>query len=143
MPFLLIDDTKTIFEFSNNDPFSIFFTSNLTNSNHCSSTRSHLVKTMILLLIPSKFKIWKCSSVGGITDSSAAITIRARSIAPAPASIFAINFLCPGTSIKLTLNPRCNSIQANPKSMLIPRFFSSDNRSVSMPVIAFTKVVFP
>ena len=85
----------------------------------------------------------KCSRVCGLMDSSAATTKSTRSIPPTPASIFLINLSWPGTSTKPRRKSRARSRCANPKSMEIPRCFSSFNRSVSMPVKARTRAVLP
>src|SRR5229473_1856172 len=76
-------------------------------------------------------------------DSSAAITNRTRSMPPTPASMFLMNLSWPGTSTK----PRSTFCEmakcAKPRSMEIPRCFSSFRRSVSMPVSAPTSAVLP
>src|SRR5882762_8946260 len=76
-------------------------------------------------------------------DSSAAITNRTRSMPPTPASMFLMNLSWPGTSTK----PRrtfCEMARcAKPRSMEMPRCFSSFKRSVSMPVSAPTSAVLP
>ena len=43
----------------------------------------------------------------------------------------------------LTSVPSSSRTQANPSSIVIPRFFSSANRSGSMPVNALTRVDLP
>ncbi len=49
----------------------------------------------------------------------------------------------PGTSMTLTSTPGSRCQGAKPSSMVMPRFFSSGRRSVSMPVRARTSEVLP
>ncbi len=129
--------------FSINVPLTVSFISSSTISIHSASTRSTLVIAMIPLLIPNIFRISKCSNVWGIMPSSAAITSNTKSIPPIPANIFLINLSWPGTSIIPILIPLGFGMLVKPKSMVIPRFFSSFKRSVSLPVKALIKLVFP
>src|ERR1700687_4877202 len=76
-------------------------------------------------------------------DSSAAITNRTRSMPPTPASMFLMNLSWPGTSTKPRRTFSDMARCAKPKSMEIPRCFSSFSRSVSMPVSAPTSAVLP
>src|SRR5216684_5631338 len=76
-------------------------------------------------------------------DSSAAITKRTRSMPPTPASMFLMNLSWPGTSIKPKRMLSDASQCANPRSIEMPRCFSSLRRSVSMPVRARTRAVLP
>ena len=114
-----------------------------TISSHSSSTRSHLFKTTRMFSTPRRRKIARCSLVCGIIPSSAAITRRTRSIPTTPAVILEINFSCPGTSMIPTRSPSVKSIHVNPRSIVIPRAFSSFRRSVSLPVNALISVVLP
>ena len=91
----------------------------------------------------SRSSIARCSLVWGMTLSSAATISSARSMAPTPASIFLMNRSCPGTSTMLTSRPLGSVIQANPKSTVISRSFSSGSRSGSMSVRALTRVDLP
>ena len=64
-------------------------------------------------------------------------------IASIPASMFLMKRSCPGTSTNPTSVPDGRVVQANPRSMVSPRFFSSAHRSGSLPVRACTNVDFP
>ena len=75
--------------------------------------------------------------------SSAAITRSTRSIPAAPAVMLWINFSWPGTSISPALFPSPSSKEAKPRSVVIPLRFSSGRRSVSSPVSARIRAVFP
>ena len=126
--------------FSRNVPRTSFWISSQSPAFH---SRSAFVITTIPVRIPRRERISRCSRVCGITPASAAVTSMAMSIPPAPASIFFINLSCPGTSIIPALVPSGRSRKANPFSIVIPRFFSSARRSVSLPVSAFTRQVLP
>ena len=69
----------------------------------------------------NKCKISICSWVCGIKPSSAETTINAIWIVEMPATIFFMNFSCPGTSIIVILSLK----YAKPMSIVIPLFFSS------------------
>ena len=71
------------------------------------------------------------------------ITSSAASMPPTPASIFLMKPSCPGTSTILTSRPLGSVSQAKPRSIVMPRSFSSASRSGSMPVNAFTSVDLP
>ena len=124
-------------------------TSNSTNSSHSgSSTRSTLVNTTTAAGTASKSRIARCSRVCGITPSSAAMINMAASIPPTPANIFLMKSIWPGTSTIPTASvwsapAMRNSIQAKPRSIVIPRRFSSCSRSGSMPERARTRVDLP
>ena len=118
-------------------------TSSRTSSSQSGSTRSALVSAMSPALMCNREQIARCSRVWGITPSSAAMTSIARSIPPTPASMFLTNRSCPGTSTISMVSPPGSSRKANPRSIVIPRAFSSGRRSVSMPVRAFTSDVLP
>ena len=119
------------------------FTSSRTISTHSGSTMSHLVNTTRPSRMPSRERMPRCSTVWGMKPSSAATTSMARSMPPAPASMFLMNFSCPGTSTMPAWEPSSKSRWAKPSSMVMPRFFSSVRRSVSMPVSALTSRVLP
>ena len=87
--------------------------------------------------------MWKCSRVCGITDSSAATTSSTASIPCAPASMLRTKRSWPGTSMKDATTPPPRSTWAKPRSMVIPRSFSSFSRSGSVPVSARTSVLLP
>ena len=85
----------------------------------------------------------RCSRVCGITPSSAAMTSSARSMPPTPASMFLTKRSWPGTSTISTVSPSAPRRKAKPRSMVMPRAFSSGSRSVSVPVSALTSDVLP
>ncbi len=118
-------------------------TSLCTRSSHSASTRSRLVITGMPRRTPSSSTIARCSSVCGMIPSSAAITSRATSMPVAPASMLRTNPSCPGTSTTLAWMESPSGRGANPRSMVMPRRFSSSQRSVSTPVRAFTRAVLP
>jgi len=62
---------------------------------------------------------------------------------PTPASMFFTNRSCPGTSTISIVNPSGSSRNAKPRSIVMPRAFSSGRRSVSVPVSALTREVLP
>jgi len=74
--------------------------------------------------------------------SSARSTSRATSIPVAPASSCAEAFM-PGDVDQTRLDRVTQGERANPKSIVMPRRFSSSQRSVSTPVRAFTRAVLP
>ena len=115
----------------------------LTRLSNSSSTRSFLVMTTIPFCTLSRSRIARCSLVWGITPSLAAIMSMARSIPPTPASMFFTKRSCPGTSTIPTSRPLGSLSQAKPRSMVMPRSFSSRRRSGSIPVRAFTKTDLP
>ena len=117
--------------------------SSCTSSSHSSSTRSAFVSATTPRRTRSRSRIARCSRVCGITPSSAATTSSAASIPPTPASIFLMKPSCPGTSTILTSRPPGSVNQAKPRSIVMPRSFSSASRSGSIPVNAFTSVDFP
>ncbi len=104
-PVPLVEDTGIIGAPSKKVSFISSFISSLTNSNHSSSTKSDLVITTNPFSIPTRSNMAKCSLVCGITPSSAATTNITISIPTTPASIFFMNFSCPGTSIIPALFP--------------------------------------
>ena len=132
---------------SRNDPRRKSPTSERTTASVSASTRSLLVSTVRPRRTASSRQISKCSRVCGLMPSSAATTNSSRSTPPAPASMLRTKRSCPGTST----NPRRNrppagadsSMWAKPRSMVMPRRFSSARRSASMPVSAFTSLVLP
>ena len=134
--------TGTSGTFSRNDPRRNSSASMRTSSSVSVSTMSLLVSATTPRFTPSKRQISKCSRVCGLMDSSAAITSSRTSIPAAPASILLTNLSCPGTSTKPKRTP-FSSRNAKPKSMVIPRRFSSARRSGCVPVSASTKVDLP
>ena len=105
------------------------------------STRSAFVSATTPRPIPSSRQISKCSRVCGLIDSSAATTAADRCLRFRPA--------CSSRSARAPEHRRNpphagpNSACANPKSIVMPRRFSSSSRSASMPVSAFTNAVLP
>ena len=130
-----------------NEPRKKSATSKRATAKVSSSTRSALVSTVMPRRTANSRQISKCSRVRGLIDSSAAITNSTTSMPPTPASMLRTKRSCPGTST----NPRRsfspprpeNSRWANPRSMVMPRRFSSCNRSASIPVSALTSAVLP
>ena len=134
--------TATIGAAARNVPVKNSANSSLTRSSNSGSTRSALFNAMTPERSPNKRQISKCSRVCGISDSSAAITNITMSIPAAPASMFLMKRSWPGTSTKPSRNSphsRC----AKPRSIEMPRSFSSFSRSVSIPVSARTSAVLP
>ena len=84
----------------------------------------------------------KCSRVCGMTLSSAATISITKSTPPTPASMVRTKRSWPGTSTNAI---RASPIVAcaKPSSMVIPRTFSSFNRSGSIPVSAITSALLP
>ena len=136
-------ETRTTGASSRNVPFNSSCISSSTNSSHSSSTRSHLLRTRMLFLIPRSPRMSICSLVCGMIPSSAATTSMTRSIPTTPATMLLINFSWPGTSMIPTRSPFFKSNQVNPRSIVIPRRCSSSQRSVFRPVRALINVVFP
>src|SRR5438445_545199 len=118
-------------------------TSACTRSSHSGSARSRLVMTGMPRRTPSSSTIARCSSVCGMIPSSAATTSRATSMPVAPASMLRTKPSWPGTSTTLAWSWSPSGSGANPRSIVIPRRFSSSHRSVSTPVRAFTSAVLP
>src|SRR6266550_832463 len=118
-------------------------TSSRTSSSQSGSTRSVLVSATRPPRMRRREQIARCSRVCGITPSSAAITSMARSMPPTPASMFFTKRSWPGTSTISIVSPPGSSRNANPRSIVMPRAFSSGRRSVSMPVSALTSEVLP
>jgi len=115
----------------------------MASSMSSSSTRSILVKAINPYLIPMRVQISMCSLVWGITASSAAMAMETMSMPLAPATMFLINLSWPGTSTIPTTSPPGRVMEANPSSIVIPLCFSSLSLSVSMPVNARIRLVFP
>src|SRR5215467_2439923 len=75
-------------------------------------------------------------------DSSAEMTRSTTSIPAAPASMLPTKRSCPGTSTNPNRTP-CSSRNAKPRSMVMPRRFSSASRSGWVPVSASTSADLP
>src|SRR5437660_9113920 len=127
---------------SRNDPRKYSWASSRTNSSVSVSTRSLLVSATTPRLTPSRRQISKCSRVCGLMDSSAATTSSSTSIPAAPASMLLTNRSCPGTSTK-PKRTSFSSRKAKPRSMVMPRRFSSSSGSGCVPVSASTNADLP
>ena len=136
-------DVRRIGLSSKNVPLTRLLTSSSSMFSQSSSTKSVFVSTMSPSFTPSSCRMSRCSTVCGMKPSSAATTSIARSTPPAPASMFLMNLSCPGTSTMLAQLPSGKSRRAKPRSIVMPRFFSSASRSVSTPVSALTSSVLP
>src|SRR5437016_1243989 len=134
--------TGTSGAFSRNDPRRNSSASIRTSSSVSLSTMSLFVSATTPRFTPSNRQISKCSRVCGLMDSSAAITRSSTSMPAAPASMLLTNLSCPGTSTKPKRTP-FSSRNAKPKSIVIPRRFSSARRSGCVPVSASTSVDLP
>ena len=143
MPAPVTAETGTMGLSSRKVPASSVRASSIAISSISSSTRSILLTTVRPALMPSSESIARCSRVCGITPSSAAMTSMTASMPAAPATIWRMNFSCPGTSTMLTVFPDGSVKGAKPSSIVMPRFFSSERRSQSTPVRRFTSVVLP
>jgi hypothetical protein len=137
------DETAMRGESSRKVPLRKPPTSSRTSSSQSASTRSVLVKATSPRSTPRSWQMERCSLVWGMTPSSAATTSMTRSIPPAPASMFFTNRSWPGTSTTPQSMSPPRGRWAKPRSMVMPRSFSSLSRSVSMPVRAFTRAVLP
>ena len=118
-------------------------TSSSTSASQSRSTRSHLVTNTTPVVTARNSRMARCSRVCGITPSSAATTSSATSTPVAPATMLRTKSSCPGTSTMLALSPSPRSSRAKPRSMVMPRRFSSAQRSVSVPVSDRTRAVLP
>ena len=115
---------------------SVRTSSSTRSSQPASSTMSHFVSATTAWSTPSRSRISRCSRVCGITPSSAATTNSARSMAPAPASMWRTKRTWPGTSTMETSRAEGRVSQAKPSSMVRPRSCSSRRRSGCVPVSA-------
>ena len=118
-------------------------TSSAMNAAHSSSTRSRFVRATTQRAMPSSSSTARCSSVCGMTPSSAAMHRSARSMPVEPAIIWRTKRSWPGTSTTPSALPSGSSSCAKPSSMVMPRRFSSARRSGSSPVSACTSVDLP
>src|SRR6185436_19016710 len=117
-------------------------TSSSASSRRSGVTRSTLVSATRPEGMPRSEQTARCSRVCGFTPSSAATTRSITRMPPRPARALWRNRSCPGTSTKPIWRSPSKS-QANPRSMVIPRAFSSAQRSQSIPVSARTRLVLP
>ncbi len=136
-------DTGTIAAPARSVPARRSRTSSATSSSHSASTMSALVTATTPCRTPRRFRMSRCSSVWGITPSSAATTKSATSTPVAPASMFLMNRSWPGTSTTPAMRPDGSVRGANPSSIVRPRSCSWRSRSVLTPVSARIKVVLP
>ena len=104
---------------------------------------SVLVITRMIAGTPSASSTTAWSWVCCIQPSSAATSSSAQSRLHAPATMFRMNRSCPGTSITPIGSPPAPGNQAKPRSIVMPRSFSSGRRSGSMPVSASINVDLP
>ena len=124
-------------------PASRSRTSSAASSAISSSTRSVFVSATSPRSIPSSWQMATCSRVCGMTPSSAATTSISRSMPVAPATMVRTSFSCPGTSTTERRSPSPSSSSAKPRSIVMPRSFSSGSRSGSTPVSARTRADLP
>ncbi len=117
--------------------------SSLESSIISSSARSVLVSATTAVSMPSRSQIATCSRVWGITLSSAATTRSRTSIPLAPETMVRTRPSWPGTSTTDSRPTPGRSRAAKPRSMVIPRAFSSGRRSVWVPVRAPISAVLP
>ena len=118
-------------------------TSAVTAATRAGVTRSILVTTAVISATPISSKMSRCSIVCGRGPSSAATTRSTRSIDSTPASILGRKRSCPGTSTKPISLPSGSAAWAKPRSIVMPRRFSSGRRSASIPVSARISAVLP
>ena len=143
MPSPVTAETSTMRAPSSDVPRSTLTTSCLTSSSQSGSTRSRLVSTTRPRFTSRRSSTSTCSRVCGITPSSAATTRSAASRPCAPASMLRMKRAWPGTSTIPTSRPLGSVRCANPRSIVMPRRFSSARRSGSMPVSAVINVDLP
>ena len=117
--------------------------SSVTACTRGAGTRSILLSATTQDSTPSSDTISRCSRVCGMTPSSAATTSSTRSKPLAPATMLCTKRSCPGTSTMPTRPTPSRSRCAKPRSMVMPRRFSSGSRSVSMPVRRRMSAVLP
>ena len=142
-PSPLTEETATTGAISRDIPLTAARTSSSTRLRHSSSTRSTFVRTTMPLRTSSRSMMSRCSRVCGMTPSSAATTRRTASRPWAPASMLRMKRAWPGTSTMPISRPLGSVMWAKPRSIVIPRRFSSARRSGSMPVRAVIRVDFP
>ena len=118
-------------------------TSSRASSIRSSSAWPTLVSATSPRSTPSSSRMRRCSSDWGFQPSVAATANRQASTPLTPASMFFRKRTWPGTSMKAAPRPDGSVIDANPRSMVRPRCFSSSRRSGSVPVRARTMVLLP
>ena len=136
-------ETGTMRAPDSTDFSSVETTSDVTICCQSASTRSIFVSATNPDGTSSRSMICRCSSVCGRTPSSAATTRITASSPCTPASMLRMKRAWPGTSTTPTSRPLGSSRWAKPRSMVIPRRFSSASRSGSMPVSAVISVDLP
>ena len=139
----VLDETGTSGDFSRKVPLTKERTSSCTSASQSLSTMSILVSTIRPFFTCRRSQMARCSRVWGMMPSSAAMTSMTTSMPPTPASMFLMSPSWPGTSTMPRRLPPGRSRDAKPRSSVIPRSFSSFNRSGSVPVRALTRVDFP
>ena len=107
------------------------------------SARSDRVITSSPLRMPRASSTARCSADCGIQPSSAATVNTTAGTGPTPASMFGTKRSWPGTSTNAIRSPEGSLSHANPRSMVMPRRFSSAHRSGSIPVRARSRVDLP
>ena len=133
MPAPVRADTASMGAPCRNEPATSSWISSRATSMVAASVTSDFVITTSPAGTCSRRQISKCSRVCGITDSSAATCSMTRSIPPTPASMLRTNRSCPGTSTNESATP-ASIVCAKPRSIVMPRAFSSWRRSGSIPV---------
>ena len=136
-------ETASTGEPSSDVPLTAAVTSSLTRLSHSPSTRSALVSTTRPRRTSSRSTMSRCSRVCGMTPSSDAITSRTASSPCAPASMLRMKRAWPGTSTIPISRPLGRVMCAKPRSIVMPRRFSSASRSGSIPVRAVIRVDLP
>ena len=136
-------ETGITFEPSSEVPLIVALTSSVTSASQSSSTRSVFVRATRPRRTSSRSMMSRCSRVCGMTPSSAATTRTTASSPWAPASMLRMKRAWPGTSTIPISRPLGRVMCAKPRSIVIPRRFSSASRSGSMPVSAVMSVDLP
>ena len=136
-------ETASTGEPSSDVPLTAAVTSSFTRLSHSPPTRSALVSTTRPRRTSSRSTMSRCSRVCGMTPSSDAITSRTASSPCAPASMLRMKRAWPGTSTIPISRPLGRVMCAKPRSIVMPRRFSSASRSGSIPVKAVIRVDLP
>ena len=143
MPRPVVEDTGRMSTPSSRVPAVASRICACTSASRSGVARSAFVSAIRPRSMCSRSRIARCSSVCGMTPSSAATTSRAMSMPLAPAAIVCTKRSWPGTSMKPSVKSSSSGRYAKPRSMVMPRAFSSFSRSPSTPVSALTSDVLP
>src|ERR1035437_3207897 len=135
-------ETATRGAFARNEPRTRARISSSTRAPVSASARSLFVRAITPAPTPRSFRMSRCSRVYGMMESSDATANRTRSTPCAPATIVLTNSSWPGTSTNENI-VSSHAAWANPRSIVMPRAFSSGRRSGSVPVSARTSALFP